>query len=136
MKYDFTNNVDVADGLTNGASCELKMIENRQSHKTSRPSIAWVKFDDDKIGRNRRMQYSALYGENVDKSWTPVFDIKRSFVYNRRTFERVQFPLKPAAAKTIHKSQGCTLHEVVVSLATKMETSPHALCSSQQSNLT
>ena len=55
--------------------------------------------------------------QNIDKSWTPVFDIKRSFFYNRRTFERVQFPLRPSAAKTIHKSQGCTLDKVVVNLA-------------------
>jgi hypothetical protein len=72
MKYDFTVNVDVTDGLTNGASCVVKMIENRQKDKTSRPSIAWVKFDDDKIGTSTRMQYRALYGKNVDKSWTPV----------------------------------------------------------------
>jgi hypothetical protein len=45
MKYDFTVNVDVTDGLTNGASCVVKMIENRQKDKTSRPSIVWVKFD-------------------------------------------------------------------------------------------
>jgi hypothetical protein len=57
MKYDFTVNVDVTDGLTNGASCVVKMIENRQKDKTSRPSIVWVKFDDDKIGTSTRMQY-------------------------------------------------------------------------------
>ena len=117
MKYDFTVNVDVTDGLINGASCVVKMIENRQKDKTSRPSIVWVKFDDDKIGTSTRMQYRALYGKNVDKSWTPVFVIKRSFIHKRKTFERIQFPLRPSAAKTIHKSQGCTLHQVVVSLS-------------------
>jgi hypothetical protein len=119
MKYDFTVNVDVTDGLINGASCVVKMIENRQKDKTSRPSIVWVKFDDDKIGTSTRMQYRALYGKNVDKSWTPVFDIKRFFIHKRKTFERIQFPLRPSAAKTIHKSQGCTLHQVVVSLSSR-----------------
>ena len=43
MKYDFTANVDVADGLTNGASCELKMIENRQTDKTF--EVLWLPYD-------------------------------------------------------------------------------------------
>lgn len=38
MKYDLTNNIDVTDGLINGSSCELKVIENRQKEKTSKPS--------------------------------------------------------------------------------------------------
>ncbi|VDI56076.1 Hypothetical predicted protein [Mytilus galloprovincialis] len=48
-----------------------------------------------------------------------MFDIKRSFTYKYKTFERIQFPLRPAAGKTIHKSQGDTLQEVVVSLKSK-----------------
>lgn len=38
MKYDLTNNIDVTDGLINGSSCELKVIENKQKEKTSKPS--------------------------------------------------------------------------------------------------
>jgi hypothetical protein len=38
MKYDLTNNIDVTDDLINVSSCELKIIENRQKEKTSRPS--------------------------------------------------------------------------------------------------
>ncbi|CAC5366845.1 unnamed protein product [Mytilus coruscus] len=68
---------------------------------------------------NNRKKYSHLYGKDVEKTWTPIFDIKRSFTYKYRTFERIQFPLRPAAGKTIHKSQGDTLQEVVVSLKSK-----------------
>ena len=124
MKYDFTVNVDVTDGLVNGASCEVRMIENRQRDRTSRPSIVWVKFDEDRIGASTRIRYNALYGKDIDRSWTPVFEIKRSFTFNRKTIERIQFPLRAAAAKTIHKSQGCTLDEVVVDLTMRNKT-PH-----------
>ena len=126
MKYDLTANIDVADGLTNGSSCEIKKIENRQPEKTSRPSVVWVQFEDKKIGSNTRTKYSNLYAQNIEKSWTPIFDIKRSFTYNRRNYERIQFPLRPSAGKTIHKSQGDTLDEVVVNMNSKCKAKiPH-----------
>lgn len=114
MKYDLTANIEVADGLTNGSSCEIKMFERRT--KSPRPSIVWVKFDSKDIGKSTRKKYNHLYSKDVDRSWTPIFDIKRSFTYKYKTFERIQFPLRTAAAKTIHKSQGDTLDQVVVSL--------------------
>ena len=126
MKYDLTANIDVTDGLTNGSSCEIKVIENKQPEKTSRPSIVWVRFHDGKIGSNNRTKYSNLYHKQIDRSWTPIFDIKRSFTYNKRTYERIQFPLRPSAGKTIHKSQGDTLDEVVVNMNSKCKAKiPH-----------
>lgn len=126
MKYDLTANIDVADGLTNGSSCEIKMFERRT--KSTRPSIVWVKLDDKDIGKSTRKKYNHLrvYSKDVDRSWTPIFDIKRSFTYKYKTFERIQFPLRTAAAKTIHKSQGDTLDQVVVSLKSKCKAKiPH-----------
>ncbi|CAC5392354.1 unnamed protein product [Mytilus coruscus] len=37
MKYDLTANIEVTDGLTNGSTCELKLIECKT--KSLRPSI-------------------------------------------------------------------------------------------------
>lgn len=117
MKYDLTANIDVNDGLSNGSSSVLRLIEYKTD--SNRPSIVWVEFDDEKIGSETRRKYGHLINRNVEKSWTPIFDIKRSFVYRYKSYERIQFPLKPAAAKTIHKSQGDTLNEVVVDMGTK-----------------
>lgn len=85
MIYDISVNLDVADGLTNGATCVVKHIE----YKTSmfRPAIIWVLFKDAKIGISRRHQYRHLFSMNTSISWTPIFEVKRTFVYNKKTYE-------------------------------------------------
>lgn len=124
MLYDISVNLDVTDGLTNGASCVVKYIEYKESQL--RPGIVWVLFADSSIGISRRHQYSHLFGTNVNATWTPIFEAKRTFVYNRKTYQRVQFPLQPSAGKTIHKAQGATLSKAVISLAqTKQRKIPH-----------
>ena len=45
-----TTNVDVEDGLTNGATGMVKQIDLRIDG-TNRPSIIWVLFDDPRVGR-------------------------------------------------------------------------------------
>ena len=40
-KYDLTTNIDVTDGLTNGAECVIENIDYRVDNST-RPSIIWV----------------------------------------------------------------------------------------------
>ncbi|VDI56158.1 Hypothetical predicted protein [Mytilus galloprovincialis] len=42
MKYDLTANIEVTDGLTNGSTCELKLIECKTT--SLRPSTNWVKL--------------------------------------------------------------------------------------------
>ncbi|XP_062598648.1 uncharacterized protein LOC134260084 [Saccostrea cucullata] len=124
MLYDISVNLDVTDGLTNGASCVVKYIEYKQSQL--RPAIVWVLFADSSIGISRRHQYNHLFSTNVNTTWTPIFEAKRTFVYNRKTYERVQFPLQPSAGKTIHKAQGATLSKAVISLAqTRQRKIPH-----------
>ncbi|XP_061196513.1 uncharacterized protein LOC133204782 [Saccostrea echinata] len=52
MLYDISVNLDVTDGLTNGASCVVKYIDYKQSQL--RPAIVWVLFLDSNIGRPMR----------------------------------------------------------------------------------
>ena len=111
-----TANVDVEDGLTNGATGVVKYIDYRME-ETNRPSIVWVLFDDPRIGRTAREKYRKLYNTNIDREWTPVFDVQRTFIVNYKTYQRIQFPLTPASGKSVWKAEGATVDEVVVDLS-------------------
>jgi exonuclease III len=58
-----------------------------------------------------------LYNTHVQRHWTPILEITRQFKIGKSTNVKVlrrQFPLRPAAAKTINRCQGDTLDEAVV----------------------
>ena len=55
-----------------------------------------------------------FYNSNIQRDWTPIFEVERTFLYKYKMYQRIQFPLRPAAAKTIHK--GITEDEAVVDL--------------------
>lgn len=101
MIYDISVNVDVSDGLTNGSTCQLKLVERRME-SISRPSIVWMKFFDSGIGRSTRKKYQHLYHNEISDDWTPIFEVQRTFLLNYNTFQRFQFPLRPSAGKTVH----------------------------------
>ncbi|XP_078328660.1 uncharacterized protein LOC144623788 [Crassostrea virginica] len=125
MIYDISVNVDVSDGLTNGSSCKVQLVERRMEG-ISRPSIVWVKFFDSAVGKNTRKKYQHLFHSGISDDWTPIFEVQRSFVYNYNTFQRIQFPLRPSAGKTVHKAQGCTVDEIVIDLSqNKVRKTPH-----------
>ena len=111
-----TANVDVEDGLTNGATGVVKYIDYRME-ETNRPSIVWVLFDDPRIGRTAREKYRKLYNRNIDREWTPVFDVQRTFIVNYKTYQRIQFRLTPASGKSVWRAEGATVDEVVVDLS-------------------
>ena len=59
--------------------------------------------------------------QGIQSSWTPIKPITTQFAVGRnRTAQvvRKQFPLRPAAAKTIHRSQGDTETRIVVNFDT------------------
>ena len=109
-------NVDLKDGLANGASGVVKYIDYRMEG-TNRPSIIWVLFDDPRIGRSAREKYRALYNSSIQSDWTSVFDVQRTFILNYKTYQRIQFPLRPVSDKTVYKAEGATVDKVVVDLS-------------------
>ena len=114
-----TANVDVEDGLTNGATGVVKHIDFRWMEGTNRPSIIWVLFDDPRVGRATREKNRKFYNSSIHADWTPVFETQRTFIHNYKTFQRSQFPVTPASGKTVYKAEGATVDKVVVDLSQK-----------------
>ena len=114
-KYDLTTNVSVVDGMTNGAECIIKKIDYRVPG-SSRPSIIWVLFQEEHIGKDHRKEYSHLFNQTIDRHWVPILEVTRQFRRHQMQVLRRQFPLRPSAAKTIHRCQGDTLNEAVLDL--------------------
>ena len=105
-------NVRTDDGLTNGASNVVKVGQLHQPHKPS--GIIWVEFDYEDVGRKTR--------QGIQPTWTPIKPVTTQFYVGKTKSAQVvrkQFPLRPAAVKTVHRSQGDTHTEIVANLNTK-----------------
>ena len=115
-KYDLTSNVSVVDGMTNRTECTICKIDCRVAG-SMRPSIIWVLFPEASIGKTCRKSYQHLYNSDILPTWTPILEITRQLKVTRTNHANIlrsQFPIRPSAAKTIHRSQGDTLNVVVV----------------------
>ena len=115
LRNEVSCNIDVSDGLANGAGCVLKATGHVAPN--GKLSFVWVQFEDASVGRKCRDNNRTLYTEGVEKSWTPIFLVKRQFPvgrYKSVVVLREQFPLRFAAAKTCHRCQGDTMDSVVV----------------------
>ena len=119
-RTEISLNTRTDDGLTNGAANVIKLI---QVHQTDRPSgIIWVQCDHSDVGERTRHDNRQLYVQGIESTWTPIKPITTQFAVGRnRTVQvvRKQFPLRPAAAKTIHRSQGDTENRIVANFDTR-----------------
>ena len=124
-KTEISLNTRTDDGITNGAAAVIRSI---QIHQSDTPSgIIWVQFDHAEIGGKTRHDNRQLYVQGIEPTWTPIKPISTQFAVGRNRSVQVvrkQFPLKPAAAKTIHRSQGDTETRIVVNFETR-RTIPH-----------
>jgi len=100
-----TMNVDVSDGLINGAFGRVtKLVTEAQ---TSRVKSVEVCFDNKKAGTKR--------GTKIGSDRV-LIERQEGNIDNKIKTTRRQFPLKLAWACTIHKVQGLTTNQAVVSL--------------------
>lgn len=109
-------NLDVADGLVNGATGKiLDIIFSAQS--STFPKAVIVQFDNNKIGKIAR-QSSKLSLSNYIGG-VPILPVELKQHAGRTEsspeITRIQYPLVLFWACTIHKVQGATLDKVVIS---------------------
>ena len=109
-------NVDVSDGLSNGVSGIVKGIEFAKS-SSSMPKTVFVHFDSPRIGLKLRSTQSvpSKYSDCVPiKPHKNNVDIK---LHKKAvTLTREQIPLKLSWAVTVHKVQGQTTSQAVISM--------------------
>ena len=88
MKYSLSVNVNVEDGLANGATGKVKFIEY-EIEGSKRPSIIWMKFNDHRIGKATREKYfkRGFYNSNIQRDWTPIFEVERTFLYKYKMYQ-------------------------------------------------
>ena len=115
-KVMLTVNVDVSDGLVNGARGTVQAIIKTGSEVT----LVLVKFDHSWVGTKAvaQSQYHSQYPEAV-----PISRHKAVFCIGKNKAAEVsrrQFPLVLAWATTIHKVQGLTMDQIVVDMVDKM----------------
>ena len=135
LQYDTTHNVSIQDGICNGTPCVLKKIHYMQQSPI--PSCLWVLFPDATIGRNTRKEYIHYYKRypDVSKEWTPIWSVRRTFMFRRKAIVRQQFPLKASSAKTIHKAQGQTKSQAVVDMSSGSRPHQHYVAFSRVTSL-
>ena len=125
QRTEIATNVRTDDGLTNGASNIIILV--RLTSENTPSGIIWVQFDHEDVGKKTRQENRNLYVRGILGTWTPIKPVTTQFAVGRNKSAQVirkQFPLRPASAKTVHRSQGDTQSQIVVSLNTN-RTVPH-----------
>lgn len=106
-------NVDVSDGLCNGVMGTVIAIKKGKM-EYGLPDGFWIIFDNNKIGKNRRMLQPPP--SNISPQCVFVTKHMENFTFEGKKIIRHQFPLRLAWGCTIHKTQGMTVDKGVVSL--------------------
>lgn len=88
-RTDLSFNIRTDDGLTNGASNIIKMLQLQQPDKPS--GIIWVQFDHADIGEKTRNENRHLYVESIESKWTPIKPVTSQFAVGKnRTVQVVR----------------------------------------------
>ncbi|XP_026112280.1 LOW QUALITY PROTEIN: uncharacterized protein LOC113091073, partial [Carassius auratus] len=103
-------NIEVADGLVNGAFGTVVHISESENNDNDFPSAIHVEFDDPNVGKIQRSKTRHRFSQN-----STVIEVQEDQVTNDGGIRR-QFPLRLAWACTVHKVQGLTVDRAVVSL--------------------
>lgn len=111
-----TVNIDISDRLINGQIGTVLKIDVNPN--TKRPSIIYIKLDDDKAGQNMITNSNTTYAK--EHKAVPIQPIMAKIKIrpdrpSSPEMQRTQFPITLAWACTIHKIQGLTVDRIVIS---------------------
>ena len=76
-----TMNLKTDDGIINGTSCILKYIQYPRPGFPNKPSILWVLFDSENIGKQWCHHNKSMYTSVIKKEWTPIWATTHNFSY-------------------------------------------------------
>ena len=99
--------------------------------------ILWVEFESDTIAKKTGSINKHLYKSHINDNWTSIIRISRQFHVGKKHIEicRQQFPLRPAAAKTVHRSQGTTVENIVIDFSARAFSHIHYVALSRVKSL-
>ena len=134
--YVTTHNILVSDGICNGTPCILRKIHYLEKHNPI-PSCLWVEFPENHIGKETRKENNYYYHKykEISRHWTPIWAVRRTFMFRRKAIVRQQFPLKASSAKTIHKAQGQTESRIIVDMSSGSRPHQHYVAFSRVTSL-
>lgn len=78
-----------------------------------------MQFDLEDVGKKPRQENRAFYVRGIKNTWTTIKPDTTQFPGGRTKSAQVvrkQFPLRPASAKSVHRSQGDTQTQIVANL--------------------
>ena len=110
------NNVNVTDGLVNGAMGTVTHILMKKVGQQEQIDVILVHFDNARAGA---MAVQKSVYKDIDANSVPITRVQITFpVRGKKSYQasRSQFPLCLAWAITIHKCQGLTLSEIVIDM--------------------
>ena len=83
-RTEITLNVRTDDGLTNGASNVIRLVQLNQPKTPS--GIIWVQFDDEDFGKKTRQENRRLYVQGIQVTWAPIKAITSQFAVGQTKF--------------------------------------------------
>lgn len=118
IKYMLTNNIDVSNGLVNGAcGIQNEIIFEKNSKEILK---LWIDFNNDRVGKKARDIYKQFASDNnINEKLTPILKQQKLLPISELLgyqVIRIQFPVVAGEAITIHKSQGQTYNNVCLDL--------------------
>ena len=118
-----TTNINIQDRLING---QMGTVEKIDLNINKDPTVLYIKFDDEKAGKAMiNTSPSSFAKEHLVVPIEPVLaKIKvRPGKASSPEIQRIQFPIALSWACTVHKVQGLTLQNTVVSLELRKQRS-------------